>query len=147
MEFVKKIAAHQNFEEYADQNWKGTFEDYIKIVQESPEVTRNAFQRIYDMIEDVDSDAMTLLLIDELLAGTNSLERESASLAILRYLSKFEAGFDVVTVGHFHGAEHRRIETPRGARDFFVLGAWSHERDPVVLECAAGDIKLKELPA
>src|SRR5690349_11935271 len=30
--------------------WTGSFQDYINIVTESPEVTRNAFQRIYDMI-------------------------------------------------------------------------------------------------
>ena len=60
---------------------------------------------------------------------------------------EFEAGFDVVIAGHFHGAEHRRVETPRGACDFFVLGAWSHERNPVVLECNDEDIEMKELPA
>ena len=29
---------------------KDLSEDYLKLVQESPRVTRNAFQRIYDMI-------------------------------------------------------------------------------------------------
>jgi len=44
-------------------------------------------ERIYRMIEEVRTDVPALLLIDELLAGTNSLERESASIAILHYLA------------------------------------------------------------
>lgn len=33
-----------------DLTWSGSFEDYINIVREKPTVTRNAFQRMYDMI-------------------------------------------------------------------------------------------------
>lgn len=40
----------QSAEEYQELNWEGSFEDYLKLVQENPRVTRNAFQRIYDMI-------------------------------------------------------------------------------------------------
>jgi serine protein kinase len=47
---VKKIAALQNFEEYRELNWSGTFEAYLDLVREHPEVTRTAFQRVYDMI-------------------------------------------------------------------------------------------------
>lgn len=31
-------------------NWTGTFQDYIDLVKEDPKITRNAFQRMYDMI-------------------------------------------------------------------------------------------------
>ena len=44
-------------------------------------------ERIYLMIEQAQSATPVLLLIDELLSGTNSLERESASMAILHYLA------------------------------------------------------------
>jgi serine protein kinase len=37
-------------QEYQELNWEGNFEDYLKVVRENPRVTRNAFQRIYDMI-------------------------------------------------------------------------------------------------
>lgn len=35
---------------FKDLNWTGTFDDYLKLVKENPKVTRNAFQRMYDMI-------------------------------------------------------------------------------------------------
>ena len=50
MELVKKIAAHQNLEAYREQHWVGSFEDYLELVRENPRITRNAFQRMYDMI-------------------------------------------------------------------------------------------------
>lgn len=47
---VAKIAALQNVEEYRELHWEGSFEDYLEVVKKNPKVTRNAFQRIYDMI-------------------------------------------------------------------------------------------------
>src|SRR5215475_6621402 len=47
---LSAIANLQSAQEYQELNWEGSFEDYLKLVQESPRVTRNAFQRIYDMI-------------------------------------------------------------------------------------------------
>ena len=47
---VDTIAAMQDYAHYRDLSWEGTFEDYLKIVRQAPQVTRNAFQRVYDMI-------------------------------------------------------------------------------------------------
>ncbi|MCA9631182.1 MAG: serine protein kinase, partial [Myxococcales bacterium] len=47
---VAQIAAMQDYELYRDLSWEGSFEDYLKIVRERPQVTRNAFQRVYDMV-------------------------------------------------------------------------------------------------
>src|SRR6266705_3361358 len=47
---LSAIANLQNAQDYQQLNWEGSLEDYLKLVQESPRVTRNAFQRIYDMI-------------------------------------------------------------------------------------------------
>jgi serine protein kinase len=47
---VEHIASFQNYEEFAQLNWTGSFEDYLQIVQENPAVTRTAYQRLYDMI-------------------------------------------------------------------------------------------------
>lgn len=44
------IKENQNIDEYKEYNWEGGFQDYIDIVTKKPQVTRNAFQRIYDMI-------------------------------------------------------------------------------------------------
>ncbi|MCC6521742.1 MAG: serine protein kinase [Polyangiaceae bacterium] len=47
---VDRIARMQDFELYRELTWEGTFEDYLAVVREKPQVTRNAYQRIYDMI-------------------------------------------------------------------------------------------------
>ena len=47
---VDQIAKLQDYEQFADLNWSGTFEDYLGIVRENPLVTRTSFQRVYDMV-------------------------------------------------------------------------------------------------
>ena len=47
---ISQVARLQNYEEFADLHWNGSFEDYLKIVQQQPLVTRTAYQRLYDMI-------------------------------------------------------------------------------------------------
>ena len=46
-EFIEK-----NFKvsDFTHLHWEGTFQDYIEMVGDNPKVTRNAFQRVYDMI-------------------------------------------------------------------------------------------------
>src|SRR6187402_2806572 len=47
---VAQIAAMQDYDRYRDLAWEGTFEEYLAIVRDRPQVTRNAFQRMYDMV-------------------------------------------------------------------------------------------------
>ena len=47
---VARIAGLQDYAQYRDLNWEGSFEEYLRIVRERPLVTRNAFARLYDMI-------------------------------------------------------------------------------------------------
>src|SRR5438132_14157611 len=47
---LSAMANLQSAQEYQELNWEGSLEDYLKLVQDNPRVTRNAFQRIYDMI-------------------------------------------------------------------------------------------------
>ena len=47
---TERIAGMQDFNLYRELNWEGSFEDYLSIVRERPQVTRNAYQRVYDMI-------------------------------------------------------------------------------------------------
>src|ERR1044071_4749490 len=49
-EMVARIASLQDYESYRDLHWEGSFEEYLQIVRERPQVTRNAFQRLYDMV-------------------------------------------------------------------------------------------------
>src|SRR5579871_2864070 len=41
---------HLNLSEYRKKHWEGSFEEYLDIVRDHPEVTRTAYQRLYDMI-------------------------------------------------------------------------------------------------
>ena len=45
--FVKD---HYKPDDFSHLHWSGTFQDYVDIVSENSKVTRNAFQRIYDMV-------------------------------------------------------------------------------------------------
>jgi len=44
------VASKQDPGTFRDLHWTGSFEEYLDLVQENPKVTRNAFQRVYDMI-------------------------------------------------------------------------------------------------
>src|SRR6266508_2621475 len=50
MTLTSKIAALQDYREYEELNWNGSFEEYLTVVKHNPKVTRTAFQRVYDMI-------------------------------------------------------------------------------------------------
>jgi serine protein kinase len=39
-----------NLNDYRKKHWEGSFEQYLDIVREHPDVTRTAYQRLYDMI-------------------------------------------------------------------------------------------------
>jgi len=68
------------------------------------------------MIESLDENTPVLLLIDELLSGTNSLERESASVAILDYLSQHNA----LTIAATHDVTIARRLDDRYAVHYFT---------------------------
>jgi serine protein kinase len=48
---VAQIAKLQDFDEYKELHWEGSFQDYLDVVREKPWVIRSAYQRVYDMIE------------------------------------------------------------------------------------------------
>jgi len=47
---LSNIREQLNLPEYMKIHWEGTFEEYLDIVYKHPEVTRTAYQRLYDMI-------------------------------------------------------------------------------------------------
>ncbi len=47
---LEKIGALQDTKLYRELHWEGSFEEYLQLVREKPDVTRNAYQRLYDMI-------------------------------------------------------------------------------------------------
>src|ERR1700722_17377604 len=44
------IRQQLNLTDYRKIHWEGTFDEYLDIVREHPDVTRTAYQRLYDMI-------------------------------------------------------------------------------------------------
>lgn len=47
---IERIGAMQDFKLYRELHWEGSFEEYLQVVRERPQITRNAYQRLYDMI-------------------------------------------------------------------------------------------------
>jgi serine protein kinase len=47
---ISIVAQRQDLEQFRKKNWTGSFEEYIDLVHATPKVTRNAFERLYDMI-------------------------------------------------------------------------------------------------
>src|SRR5437879_5752710 len=39
-----------NLSDYRKKHWEGSFDEYLDIVREHPEVTRSAYQRLYEML-------------------------------------------------------------------------------------------------
>jgi serine protein kinase len=56
--FLRQLAERQRQLHQAEY-WEGTFEDYLEIVRQRPEVTRTAFQRLYDMIISYGTEEVT----------------------------------------------------------------------------------------
>src|SRR6187551_842673 len=50
LDFQAMLKTWQDSKEYRDINWSGSFNDYIAMVKERPKITRNAFQRLYELI-------------------------------------------------------------------------------------------------
>jgi serine protein kinase len=47
---LNAIRQQLNLNEYRKKHWEGSLDEYLDIVREHPEVTRTAYQRLYDMI-------------------------------------------------------------------------------------------------
>ncbi len=86
------------------------------VLQEGKSFYYAEAERIFRMLESLEDDTPVLLLIDELLSGTNSLERESASVAILDYLSQRNA----LTVAATHDVTIARRLEGRYAAHYFT---------------------------
>jgi len=50
MDIKNFIAGLQDIDKYKRFHWEGSFQEYVDIVREKPDCTRNAFQRLYDII-------------------------------------------------------------------------------------------------
>ena len=49
-DIISLVAERQDLDQFRRKNWEGTFAEYLDLVRGNPKATRNAFQRVYDMI-------------------------------------------------------------------------------------------------
>jgi serine protein kinase len=47
---ISLVAERQDLDQFRRKNWEGSFQEYLDLVRGVPRVTRNAFERVYDMI-------------------------------------------------------------------------------------------------
>jgi serine protein kinase len=47
---LESLRSELNLGDYRKKHWEGSFHEYLDIVRERPEVTRTAYQRLYDMV-------------------------------------------------------------------------------------------------
>ncbi|MCK6506588.1 serine protein kinase [Myxococcota bacterium] len=48
---LSALASLQDVRQYQELNWEGSFGDYLDLVTADPTVARNAYQRLYDLVE------------------------------------------------------------------------------------------------
>jgi serine protein kinase len=58
-EWDKMLGDNNAVKEFRNFHWEGNFSDYLDIVKKNPSVTRNAFQRMYDMVLSWDTSSYT----------------------------------------------------------------------------------------
>lgn len=56
IELSNLVHSWKNNHSIYHQNWSGTFDEYLSLVKANPKITRNAFQRMYDMIVDAGTE-------------------------------------------------------------------------------------------
>lgn len=49
-DILKKAASAFDGDRFKSANWEGSFEDYLEICRNKPDVVRTAYQRVYDMV-------------------------------------------------------------------------------------------------
>jgi len=50
-DILSVVDQHLNPNRFREQHWEGSFQEYLELVTANPRVSRNAFQRIYEMIK------------------------------------------------------------------------------------------------
>ncbi len=47
---ISLVGQRQDLDQFRRKTWEGSFEDYLDQIRSDPKVTRNAFERVYDMV-------------------------------------------------------------------------------------------------
>jgi serine protein kinase len=71
---LSSLRSEVDIHDYRKLHWEGLFEDYLGIVIEHPEVTRTAYQRLYDMI---------------LSHGTEDMYENKEKITVFKFFTEF----------------------------------------------------------
>ena len=55
-DILSHVKERQDLDQFRKEHWVGSFQDYLDLVQQNPLITRNAYQRMYDMIMSYGTD-------------------------------------------------------------------------------------------
>src|SRR6266436_3898642 len=81
---LNSLRQELNLGDYRKKHWEGSFDEYLDIVRENPEVTRNAYQRLYDMI---------------LSHGTEEIYENKEKVTRFKFFNEFAARYDDAIYG------------------------------------------------
>ncbi len=81
-DLLSLIGASQDTQRFQELLWEGTFADYLEIAAADPDVLRNAYQRLYDLVESYGTESYT--------------EYKKAITRHLFFDDPFDAGADAV---------------------------------------------------
>ena len=95
-------------ESFRQQHWEGSFNDYLELVAARPEIARNAFQRIYDMILHFGFERYTHLKRDRVRYNFFSDPIDNGADAIFGLIETQMALVDFLkSAAHQYGTERR----------------------------------------
>jgi serine protein kinase len=58
-DLIAVVEQHLSPDKFREQHWEGSFQEYLELVSSHPRIARNAFQRMYDMINHFGSKRYT----------------------------------------------------------------------------------------
>ena len=56
---LSELLKNSSNEKFNDLHWSGSFEEYLNLVEDQPKITRNSYQRMYDMITSYGTEEFT----------------------------------------------------------------------------------------
>src|SRR5258707_12117298 len=81
---LNELRQQLNVSDYRKKHWEGTFDEYLDIVRAQPEVTRTAYQRLYELI---------------LSHGTEEVYELKEKLTRFKFFNDFAAKYDEEVFG------------------------------------------------
>jgi len=144
--WIDRIQGLQDIDAYREQHWEVSFAEYLELVRKNPEVIRSAYQRLYDMIMEYGTEALSRI------PGVRLIGTAAEKVAVLSFVVDGVHAHDVgtildlegiaVRVGH-HCAQPvmQHFRVPATARASLAI----YNRREEIDRLAAGLLKVREV--